>query len=438
MSARAAAGVGALAAILALASLTAPLDWGGRAGAQGPEGGAETVVVRSSRALGVPVHRAFGEREVAARIPNGSRVRILRWSPDRRWLEVEGGGARGFITARYVVGDGARPTGAGEAPRDARAEAVDPSSPFASAEACVRDLRRTPRTGPPRLATWNVRWFPDGRADGELADDAGTDVVWLACAIASLRVDLIALQEIVQHERGQRALAALLAELGRLTGARWRAELDRCPRDGRQHVGFLYREDRVTLDEVQVRGELNPGRSACDHRLRPGLLVHARFARGRGAYVLNVHLDSGVTARDARNRALSAERIAALARELGARDVGRALVVLGDFNSMGCEECEPRSSAAAEQARLAARLGASAVDLERLGDAAQCTENDGRHREALDHVFARRGMALGPGAAAVAGPCATSCASGASRMPFFHRLSDHCPMVLELAASASR
>jgi endonuclease/exonuclease/phosphatase family metal-dependent hydrolase len=425
MSARAAAWVGALASALALLVFAGPLDRAGGQAGRPAERGVERVVVRSRVPLGVPVHRAFGERAVSDRIPNGTRVRVLRWSDDRRWLEVEGGGARGFITARYLVDEGAS-VDARRAP-----EVVEPPPAFASAEACLRSLDRSPPSGPPRIATWNVRWFPDGRADGALADGVGTDVAWLACAMASLRADLIAVQEIVQHERGQRALEALLAELGRLTGARYRAELDGCPRDGRQHVGFLYREDRVRLEEVEVRGELNPGRSACDHRLRPGLLAHARFAGGGGAYVLTLHLDSGVEARDAGHRVVSAERIAALARALEGREDGRRLVVLGDFNSMGCETCEPRSTPATEQGALAARLGAPSVGLERLGDASRCTENDGRHREALDHVFVRRGMAP-PDAARVVGPCATSCAARASRAAFFRRLSDHCPMLLEL------
>jgi endonuclease/exonuclease/phosphatase family metal-dependent hydrolase len=279
-----------------------------------------------------------------------------------------------------------------------------------------------------------VRWFPDGDADGRLRGD-GTELEWLACALASLEADVIAVQEFVLHARGQDALASLLASLGRRTGATWEARFDDCATDGRQHVGFLHRTDRARIDGVRSIADLYGLRSACAFRLRPALV--ARFVAPGGASVLavNVHLDSGIEARDHANRRRAYERLARLAGDpsLPAAD---ALVLLGDFNTMGCARCEASVAAADEIDALVA--GLSAGGLAHVSSPAACTETDGRRRGVLDHVFLR-GSREGDGPPPelrVTGPCATSCTFGRSRRPaFFDALSDHCPLVLSMGTS---
>ncbi len=126
---------------------------------------------------------------------------------------------------------------------EAQTPAPDSAShdPFESREACLAEVgagRRAPHAASTaRIGSLNVRWFPRGRARrSEHAE--GTDVAWLACLIAWLDVDVIAVQEFVSDLEGRRATADLLDLLRARTGSRWSAELDECAA-GRQHVGLL-------------------------------------------------------------------------------------------------------------------------------------------------------------------------------------------------------
>ncbi len=302
-----------------------------------------------------------------------------------------------------------------------------PGMPFDSREACERSLAgpESADAAPSalRVASWNVRWFPDGEAD--TPGPRATDVEWLACAIVASRVDVLAVQEFVRHERGRAALDALLASLGRRTGAAWRAVFDACPADGRQHVGFLHRTDRVTLGPPRSLAAEGGDPHACARRLRPALHARAELPGGRAVDLLVVHLDSGTTARDRGHREGATRAIAAL---VGARPRDEAIVVLGDFNTMGCVDCRPRLDAATETNGLVAAF--RAVGLERAEPTAACTERTGRGAATLDHVFVRASGDGSPGAE-VLGPCARAC--GAARGAFFERLSDHCPIAIDLA-----
>src|SRR5262245_38328682 len=65
--------------------------------------------------------------------------------------------------------------------------------------ALKRRLPRTPQSA--RVASWNVRWFPDNTYDPEQGPEAGTNLEWLSCSIAWLDADVIAVQEFRTHER---------------------------------------------------------------------------------------------------------------------------------------------------------------------------------------------------------------------------------------------
>ncbi len=414
-------GAAQLALLSSCASVESPAE------AQRSPEAAEIRTVRSQNARGVPLHPTATSNEVSGRIPNGATVRVLAWTGDRRRVEVESAEARGFVVARYLAG-------AEPARREA---AAAPPSAFDSPEACARADASAPEAGRAgvamRVATWNVRWFPDGDAEGLRGE--GTDVAWLACAIARLGADVLAVQEFVRHARGRAALDQLLGELARRTGARWRAVFDGCPADDRQHVGFLYREDRIRLEGVRDLADVNGGRSACEHRLRPGLFARAIGPAGFEAELVNVHLDSGVEARDRTHRAAAARAIAELVAHR--RSPRPGVVVLGDFNTMGCEECRPRESGPEELRALERTLGAEG--LVRAVPNAECTERAGSRSGALDHVFllGRAGRASEP-RARVFGPCADSCGAARARSPFFARLSDHCPVVVDLGGRSAR
>jgi endonuclease/exonuclease/phosphatase family metal-dependent hydrolase len=335
-----------------------------------------------------------------------------------------------------------RPTDAAKVSRPraspARAEAQDQGSPFFSRAACEarspRSLRAAKRG--PRIGSWNIRWFPFGTKDGS-DPERRTDLRWLACAIASLDVDVLAVQEMVQNPEGRGALLDLLADLDARTSGHWRAELDECPGSGRQHVGFLFDTSRVQVSEVSEVAALNPGRSACDRNLRPGFGLRARFSGGADVELVSVHLDSGITARDFANRRRSVARIADVHAVLRTRAGGPELLVLGDFNSMGCKDCVPSVDAETEISGLDAELAPMEMQRLPLPRGHACTQYQRGRPGVLDHVVAPVQGGL-PARVEVYGPCRDL---GCMEPPrgqhpeALERLSDHCPLVVELGKS---
>jgi endonuclease/exonuclease/phosphatase family metal-dependent hydrolase len=321
-----------------------------------------------------------------------------------------------------------------------RASELDHHSAFYSRAACEAALAARPRAArhAPRLGTWNVRWFPTGTKDGH--DPAKlTDVAWLACAIATLEVDLLAVQEFVQNPGGRAALLDLLERLDALTGGRWHAELDDCGGSGRQHLGFLFDQTRVELKQFGPIAALNPGASACDRSLRPGFFGYARFREGPDLSVVTMHLDSGTTTRDFANRRRSVARLGSVAAELARRTHDRDLVVLGDLNSMGCKDCQPELEAASEVAGLDAELHPIGLRRVPLTEHSACTEYQRGHASLLDHGIVPVAMEeLAPGARLeVFGPCRELMCKAPPRGQHpeaLDRLSDHCPLVMQLTA----
>ena len=329
---------------------------------------------------------------------------------------------------RTAEGQGAPPPISAEK----REEAV--RGPFASRAACEAALRaRSPSAKrAPRLGTWNVRWFPFGSASGK---DAGqrTDIAWLACAIALLDVDVLAVQEFLDNPEGRGAALDLTAKLDALTGGRHRLELDDCSGNGRQHVGLLWNEKRVQLSDVRSIAALNPAGSMCASSLRPGLGARAVFVDGTDLHLVSVHLDSGKQARDFDRRAGSIAALDSLLPAWRAQD--RDLIILGDFNAMGCDGCAPAVSASDELRTLDASLGA--LDLHRLPHRPgnQCSHYYRGHAGLLDLAVAS--APLRERLASVRAECvcaALECGKPkrGTTVAAWQSLSDHCPLVVEL------
>ena len=281
---------------------------------------------------------------------------------------------------------------------------------------------------PLRLGTWNLAWFPHRHMPGR-GSGPSTDIPWLACTIAALRVDALAVQEIVLDGAGREGLRSLLGELDRLTGGRWQQEMDECPRDVRQHVGVLYDASRLRRLSVSVYPELNPSGGACAHHLRPGLAVRFQGPTGAPFQLLSVHLDSGTQDRDYGHRIEGYDR---LARRLGAPSA--RLIVAGDLNVMGCGRCRPPISAEEEGAALRARC--SAVGASPPPITGTCTELSSHGAAILDRILLSPSLrpSLRSGRLEVSGICeAIGCTSRARRSEAYRRLSDHCPVVAELS-----
>lgn len=283
-----------------------------------------------------------------------------------------------------------------------------------------------------RIATWNIRWFPDGDLNG--TPESRTDLPWLACALGWMNADVVALQEIRTTPEAARAWEAVIDALGALTGDVWRVGFQECGSPMRQHTGFLWNASRVELSDLRDLWKLNGAaegpKAPCASGLRPG---HYRMVRAKGGgadfHIVSVHLDSGTTPRDRANRDTAIGRIAeALAPVLP--DDSDA-IVLGDFNTMG--DGTP-DAAAAEIRALGAAVVNQPAAFEHVAVEPACTEYFDGHAGWLDHVLVARAMTeASQRTARVTGYCALASCARLPRPPAAaERLSDHCPVVYEV------
>jgi endonuclease/exonuclease/phosphatase family metal-dependent hydrolase len=310
---------------------------------------------------------------------------------------------------------------------------VTAASAWSSSAACLTALRqRAPAAlpRPARIAAWNLEWFPDG-SPGTRAK-AGKDLEWLACALALLDADVFVLTEVKAHPRARAALDAVLRRVETLGGGAYRAAIDPCRPEPGQHVALVWNSARVQNRALELYGELNPHGSPCEGQLRPGFGGYFRFSGGLDLELIGVHLKSGT---DERSFELRRRSWAALAGVRGrARDARKDedLVVLGDFNTMGCAKCSPRVRAETERAEL----DRAETELGLLATSPGCSHYYHRRSGLLDLALVRRGMRELPRASkvSVSGYCAErNCRALDDDVPAAQQaLSDHCPIVLEL------
>lgn len=321
--------------------------------------------------------------------------------------------------------------------------AATAASPWASPEQCAQALAngaRAPREpGRVRIGTWNVRWFPDGRP-GKKPAPHGIDVAWLACAIAWLDVDALAVQEFKTHAAARERTAELLSRLDAATGGRWTAQLDPCPNAAGQHVGLLFDARRVTATGWQTYASLNPHGEACRDQLRPGFGAYLRFQSGLDLHVVSVHLKSGQKHRDYALRRRSFAGLGAALRQAQLSVADEDVLFAGDFNSMGCERCSPAITSEAELTDIDRELAAGSPPLRRLVGNPGCSHYFGRRATLLDFFVAASLSELATTrSATVYGPCAALSCQPRERergpSAFAARLSDHCPVVIDLDAA---
>ena len=272
-----------------------------------------------------------------------------------------------------------------------------------------------------RIVTWNLHNFPEPSQDQER----------LQGRLKGLGADVLAIQEI--HDPA--ALQALLpgwqlalmtvAVMVLLPSARARSWTKV---KIAKHL-FEHRYDyRAEHAELGMRGHV-----------RPGLSV---YLRGQGGgpdfHVLVVHLKAKGEGHPLRVQQW--RLLAEIARDLLRRDPD--LVILGDFNATGPAGGSPGD----ELAALEGRLGP--LGLRRLVGPDSCSAYwDGARRDAwhepslLDLVWVA-GLTESQSAAAQAHPlhhcarhrCQAFRSTGAHPEPDYADLSDHCPVVVDLAA----
>lgn len=296
-----------------------------------------------------------------------------------------------------------------------------------SAEACHAGATAPRGVHTARVASWNIRWFPDGTFRNEVSQDQATDVEWLACTIARMNVDVIAVQEFKGHERAQEASSRLLRLLDAHTGGSWKLALEECMHDNQPRVGYLFDESRAQLSELEIIDAINPSGKGCEGGLDPGLAATFTFPGGLDVRLLNVHLKSGIEESDVEDRRVSYGAIAQTIADSRSRWRDDDILVLGDFNTNG----GPGLTAEEEIRRLDQVLAPTGHGLLELD--APCTEYWGSEPWTLDHVAAPKAMLeLAARRVEVLGFCAKGCGAGTDLLPAYLRLSDHCPLVVEL------
>lgn len=310
------------------------------------------------------------------------------------------------------------------------------------AQAVQAGRRLNKDTGKLRVATWNIKWFPDGKPGKEAPPTGGTDLAWLSCIIAYLDVDIYALQEIKLTPRGKEAQTEVAQLLAKITGATWAWENDSCADPYRQHVAFLYRTDRIQISHPHTDPDVDPTQSRakdkdpmCPGDLRSALGVYVKSKTGGADFhLVNVHLDSGEKSRDFGHRQEAWQRLSK-ARAKRQEMVGDSDVVfLGDFNSMGCKSCGV-AGAAAERVLLDKTM-ASLLPPFTLAEAPlTCSQYYRNKGTLLDHIVYSRDMREAYGAPQrVAGLCgAARCEPiETAQTPLFTNVSDHCPVYLDI------
>ena len=391
----------------------------------------------------VPLHAGPRDQAISARIPSGSQAEVIGVDQASKWRRVRIGKKTGWVSPSYIK-QTAGPI------RESSQSKISNASIWYSREACLSQLslKTFPARSHLRIASWNIRWFPNGAA-GTSNSAEPTDLEWLACAIASLDVDGIALQEITESAKSRTAMNTVIQHLKRLTAEDWTVSLDNCTVEDQQKVGWLYRSARLAKVQTQTVAELNPNASACAGRLRPGQELALSNKNGEVIRLLSVHFKSG---KDARSYGLRDKSFSVL--PLG----GKAQLVVGDFNTMGCSDCEKPVSAQEESLARQLLMTSKGAILEapRLNGAAvafssttpstnsqgssnsttSCTEYYDGHAGLLDYaLFSDRKEPLFVGAkVSLSGYCAAlACGSLYGEYPeAFKNLSDHCPFTVEL------
>lgn len=251
-------------------------------------------------------------------------------------------------------------------------------------------------------------------------------------------MDALVVEEFKLHASARDRLAQLLHLLDRNTGGRWEAHFDDCPNSVGQHVGILVDVSRVRASDWRTFGSLNPKAEPCRDQLRPGFGGYLRFPGGLDLFLIGAHLKSGTTARALALRQRSIEGFAAAYRESYATVADSDVVVAGDFNTMGCEQCSPRVGALPERRALSEQLEQLPAPFRMVEANLSCSHYFGRRPTLLDHFAASARLVELPNErrAEVLGDCAVRACRPLGRAEqrgaFSAELSDHCPIVLEL------
>lgn len=315
---------------------------------------------------------------------------------------------------------------------------IDDVSVWRSRVDCEELLeKRVMSQAAPRVGTWNIRFFPDGIEGAEEAD-GDTDVAWVACAIASMDVHLLLVQEFKNTEKGLVKQQELIDALNEHTGGDWRLNLATCEPAELQHPGFLCDAKRVTASNIRDVAVLNP-KPECSNAVSPGLAGYFSFAGGGPDFhAVVVHMHAGGDQSSVDFRAATIAAMPGVIEEALALVPDTDIVFAGDFNTSGCEECSPTLSSEHEIADIAQTVAAFDPALTLLPATETCSREDGSDSHLMDHIVVSASMTEVPSGsvAHVGGICEEIDCDRNHYVTMDARddLTDHCPVLLDLSA----
>lgn len=314
---------------------------------------------------------------------------------------------------------------------------VPSTSPWASRDECERALegrqRGTPASGLARIGTWNVRYFPDGTESGE--DTAlRQDLDWLACSIALLDVDVLAVQEFKATPRARALSTQLLDSLNRRTGRSYALELAHCESQAAPRPGLVYDRARSTVTAFETAANSGSG-ERCSSSETPSFAAYVSVSGGPDFHAIVVHAPAGNERGGHGKRHASLQALNELTQRLVLSNGERDVVVMGDFNTSGCKDCNPAIDSATETRALADRVAEFHTPLRLVPANGTCSFVLDNQPMLLDHFLVAKSMVEAPASvtALVSGYCAAAQCKDVLQTPKAEkRLSDHCPILLEL------
>lgn len=391
----------------------------------------ERVRLEATKPSGVPLHRE-ARSSMFGRAPTGAEGEVLETANNGRWNKVDlDDGGTAWIVEKYLRAASGSSASSTVSPPPANTEGE--RKVWSSEDECRQVVQAGGRfdktDGKLRIATWNIRWFPE----------ESTNLEWLACTLGWLNADIIAVQEITATRSAYSAMESVTDGLTGYVGGDWRMDLHGCGRDDGQHVGFLWNADKVSMSNFEDRWRMNGAAengngSDCDGSLRPGRSAYASVAGGIDLHLVSVHLDSGVNDRDYNHRKTSIERIGTMHGALQATVSDTDVLVIGDYNTMGTNSV----AAGTEIRDFRAKVGTLATPHVALVPDLECSEYFEGKCGLLDHFVLSKTLADGEGRTATArvtGYCKVEGGKDLDRrnMPAAYKsLSDHCPIVISL------
>jgi endonuclease/exonuclease/phosphatase family metal-dependent hydrolase len=311
------------------------------------------------------------------------------------------------------------------------------ASVWESRDGCLQAISTSSQVVPRdviRVGSWNLRWFPRGCSQRDGCQNP-PDLDWIACAVATLDLDVLAVQEVVDYPSDRAAVSHFVRSLERITGQSWRFDLQDCGPPNSQHVGYLWRPDRVRLsgfaDIAALNGAARHEGEPCAGSLRPGRYAYVEsLIGGVDFHLVTVHLDSGVRAKDWNTRRAAINALPdLLASSALSRRRDTDVVVIGDFNVMGRTQGR-RITAEAELALVDETVGPL---FNRLRSNPSCSYRYRGRPLLMDLVLISSAMVESSTTAEPSGWCALAgCRALGPDDPASTALSDHCPVILEV------